>query len=117
MKNARSARPCAYPGCPQLVRGRVYCDAHSHYGKRDDTADGRHKLYGRAWQARRVAQLARQPWCEDCLAEGEYTQAVDVHHEERHQGNPVVFARSPLRSCCKACHSRRTAREIKGEGG
>jgi 5-methylcytosine-specific restriction protein A len=115
-------RPCAYPGCPELVQ-RGYCEKHAaaarqRFAPRPQEDKATHRLYDRAWQRRRKAHLAAHPWCEDCLATGIYTPATDVHHEIRHRGDPVLFATSPLRSLCHECHSRRTAGEVRqGEGG
>lgn len=113
---SRLLRPCSYPGCGTLTRADR-CIAHP----REATAStyqrdaATHRLYGRQWQRRRLAQLSAHPWCEDHLERGEYISAVDVHHEERHRGDPIVFARSRLLSLCKACHTIRTNKE-KGEG-
>jgi len=105
-------RPCTYPGCTALVRsGR--CESHQDVSTSEDRK-ARQRLYGRAaWQRMRVAQLARQPWCEDCLRANIYTPATDVHHRERHQGNVAVFGASELESLCHSCHSKRTAIESR----
>lgn len=113
----KALTPCSYPGCINLVRsGR--CAEHPRVEvHRDPSAQ---RLYDRRWQARRKAHLSQHPWCEDCLEQGIYTAATDVHHEKRHGGDPLVFATSPLRSLCHVCHSRRTGVEvgmIKQEGG
>lgn len=108
-------KPCAYPGCPNLVRSG-YCDVHRQQPAAYVRDPERQHLYDRAWQRRRRIQLADHPWCEDCLAKGIYTSATDVHHEQRHEGDRDVFMRSPLKSLCHACHSARTLQEVKGEG-
>ena len=107
-------RPCLHPGCPELVRSgrcvRHQTEEQARQGSmRDPTVQ---RLYDRRWQARRKRQLARQPWCEDCLEIGLYISAIDVHHEVRHRGDPMVFLKSPLRSLCHACHSKRTVKEV-----
>lgn len=107
----RSLRSCAYPGCPNLVRSG-YCSGHEPVGAATNKPV-EHKLYDRTWQKVRIAQLAREPWCADCLEAGIYTPATEVHHERRHRGDPVIFRTSPKKSLCKSCHSKRTREEIK----
>ena len=108
-------RPCSYPGCSALVRhGR--CAEHLGMGELQHSEERmqRQRLYGRmAWQRARQAQLARHPWCEECLRANVYTPAEDVHHKQKHAGNPFVFVTSPLESLCHACHSKLTMTEVR----
>ncbi|MAT45355.1 MAG: HNH endonuclease [Anaerolineaceae bacterium] len=109
---SRTLKPCTYPGCDQLVKsGR--CEAHQQPRviQRDPE---RQRLYGRKWQKRRAAHLAKHPWCELCLADGIYTPATDVHHTIPHRGDVKLFWSSPLESLCHSCHSRETVREGGG---
>ena len=105
-------KACSYPGCVTLVpSGR--CELHriAEMVYRNHEAQ---YLYGRAaWKARRVQQLAGQPWCEMCLADEIYTAAVDVHHVQRHEGDVNIFLSSPLQSLCHACHSKVTLQELR----
>jgi len=108
-------RPCAYPGCTELVvRGR--CSRHASEAGSFVRNTAWQKLYDRSWQRRRVRQLAEHPWCEACLAEGVYTPATDVHHVVAHRGDYTVFVTSPLQSLCHRCHSRVTAGESSERG-
>jgi len=110
-------KPCAYPGCPTLVRSG-YCDVHATQVVRFTQRDPRRQsLYDRNWTKRRVAYLASHPWCEDCLNKGIYTPAIDVHHKIRHKGDVDLFLSSPLRALCHACHSRQTIIEVRGDRG
>ena len=43
-----------------------------------------------------------------------YTPATDVHHKVRHEGDIDKFLSDDLESLCHACHSRKTAEEVKG---
>jgi hypothetical protein len=62
-------------------------------------------LYDTArWQQLRQAQLAREPLCRRCTRAGRVKAATVVHHEERHDGDPVKFYASPLESLCKHHH-------------
>ncbi len=115
-----SPKPCKYPGCPNLTRSG-YCEEHQNQAATRSGVSRRNpdrqRLYGRRWGKRRAAHLASHPWCEDCLEKGIYTPATDVHHEQRHQGDRLVFDTSPLRSLCHSCHSRRTAEEVRNPRG
>lgn len=102
-------KACSYPGCTVLVKsGRCVEHAQPEVGVRDAE---RQRLYGRSWRRRRAIQLTDKPWCEDCLTKGIYTVATEAHHEERHEGDVMVFLSSPLRSLCQACHTIRTMQE------
>jgi 5-methylcytosine-specific restriction protein A len=101
-------RPCTYPGCTELVRGGR-CSKHCLFVERDPE---RQRLYGRRWRRMRQAYLAEHPWCEECLSEGRYVAATDVHHKERHEGDASKFYGSDLQALCHACHSRKTAEEV-----
>ena len=115
-------KPCKYPGCPELVE-RGCCEEHakirSDMRRGSNVRDPRvHRLYGtKRWQLMRERQLAMQPWCELCLSTGIYTEATDVHHVERHEGDSHKFNNSPLQSLCHPCHSKKTAAEVRGEVG
>jgi 5-methylcytosine-specific restriction endonuclease McrA len=63
---------------------------------------------------RRRIWLSQNPWCEDCLRANIYTPATDVHHKVRHEGDIDKFLSDDLESLCHACHSRKTAEEVKG---
>lgn len=105
-------KPCKYPGCSELVTSG-FCIVHA--GTRANTRDSeRQKLYDRSWQKRRISHLAMHPWCENCLHDGIYKEATDVHHVIPHRGNKKIFMSSPLLSLCHACHSRVTVSEGRG---
>jgi 5-methylcytosine-specific restriction enzyme A len=57
------------------------------------------------WRAARATQLAKQPLCERCLAEGISTAANVVNHKIPHKGDLVLF-RNPAnhQSVCKPHH-------------
>jgi 5-methylcytosine-specific restriction protein A len=105
-------KPCKYPGCPELVASG-YCAAHER-PRIVDRDPVRQRLYGRAWQKRRINHLSKHPWCEACMAAERYEAATDVHHTIAHKGNVNLFWSSPLESLCHSCHSRVTASEGRG---
>lgn len=105
-------KPCAHPGCPELVEhGRCAKHQRAEPVKRDKRV---HRLYDRLWGKRRAAWLAEHPWCAECLRQGIYTPATDVHHLVAHRGDANIFHSSPLESLCHACHSKVTMAEGRG---
>jgi 5-methylcytosine-specific restriction protein A len=68
--------------------------------------------YDHRWYAViRPAQLLREPLCRFCLPR--VTVATDVDHID---GNSRNNDPANLRSLCKSCHSRRTAKDQSGWG-
>ena len=82
---------------------------------RDNRASACKRGYDRDWQRLRLAFLANNPLCEDCMSAGRVVPAVHVDHK-------VAIARggtndwNNLRPLCASCHSRKTAREDGGFG-
>lgn len=112
----KALKPCAYPGCPELVKSG-YCKRHANARGGSFVRDPkRQRLYDRKWQKIRRAHLAKHPWCEECLKKGIYIPATQVHHVIPHKGDPIIFYSSPLMALCLECHSRITASEVRGEG-
>jgi 5-methylcytosine-specific restriction enzyme A len=112
----KSLSPCTYPGCSSLVRGGR-CEKHPYDSTpyRDAQRDGLYSTAG--WRKMRRMQLARAPWCVDCLGEKVYTPASDVDHIKPHRGNRALFFDyGNLQSLCHSCHSRKTAGEVWGRG-
>jgi 5-methylcytosine-specific restriction enzyme A len=107
-------RPCAKPGCPNLVRGARYCDAHRGTQSSSDHADHyapRHGLSRAKWTKTRLAFLANHPFCADCLQRGEHVRATDVDHihgVESLEHDPYCW--DNLRGLCHSCHSKKTYR-------
>lgn len=113
---SRPLRPCSYPGCPELVKAG-YCDAHKRT-QPDYHIPEHQRMYNSArWKRMRKAQLTREPWCVDCLAQGVYTVATDVDHIAAHRGDERLFYdANNLQSLCHSCHSRKTASEVFPQG-
>ena len=108
----RPKRPCAHPGCPELVEsGRKYCEKHRPLHP-EDTRSASSRGYGRAWQKASKQFLTAHPLCVMCAAEGMYVKATVVDHIHPHRGDPVLFwDRSNWQSLCKAHHDRKTGQE------
>lgn len=110
-------KPCRYPGCPELVRSG-YCATHTQLRTAEENRlyhdDPQIKaLYNsNAWKRIRIAQLAREPWCAECLKQGIYTVATDIDHVQPHHGDRSLFFKGPFQSLCHVDHSRKTAGEV-----
>jgi len=107
---------CTYPGCFELLEPGQHgrCSKHPY-------PDAHHleyqRLYNsRRWKSLRKLQLAKEPWCAECLLDGVHTIATEVDHVVPHRGEPVKFFTGKLQSLCKTCHSRKTNRELRGGG-
>jgi len=57
------------------------------------------------WQRIRAAQLATEPLCRMCMAQGKITPASVCDHVEPHKGDPVKFWGGPFQSLCDPHHS------------
>lgn len=63
--------------------------------------------YDSRWRKRRNAKILRDPWCEICLARGQWTPAQEVHHVlPLSKGG--THAWENLQSLCVLCHHRVT---------
>lgn len=56
------------------------------------------------WQRIRRQQLAAEPLCQRCKAEGRTVPATVVHHVEPHKGDWTKFISGPFESLCKQHH-------------
>lgn len=69
-------------------------------------------LYGTArWQRLRAHQLAHEPLCRACRAEGRVTPATVCDHVTPHRGDVALFWRGPFQSLCKPHHDGAKQRE------
>jgi 5-methylcytosine-specific restriction enzyme A len=69
-------------------------------------------LRSAAWLKLRDVKLAETPWCEYCQENGrEFVPAIDVDHVlPRHSHPELKLTKSNLKSACKSCHAKKTAR-------
>jgi len=110
-------RPCARPGCPNLV-DKGYCPecqkkVDKNYERTRETAVARG--YTHRWQKVRKWKLSRDPLCQPCQKEGRVTQAFMVHHAD---GNSRNNRSENLVSVCRECHEKIHGPERwKGKGG
>ena len=108
-------KPCAHPGCPAIVKGRRFCEAHQRQAWREQ--DRQRPSYRsrrpKDWEARRAAVLARDPICTICR-EAPSDTVDHIRDRGKTRGSEVVPGLDDLtnlRGVCRSCHSRRTARD------
>ena len=65
-------------------------------------------LYGsRHWRRLAKAQVAKEPLCRFCEAQGLVVPAKVADHVHKHDGDRQAFFCSELQSLCWSCHERR----------
>ena len=104
-------RPCAHPGCPELVSNGKYCEKHRQLHT-DELRSASSRGYGSAWQKASRRYLQANPLCVKCMAEGKYTRATVVDHIIPHRGDRILFwDQNNWQPLCKPCHDRKTGEE------
>ena len=58
-----------------------------------------------SWRRRRKRQLAQEPFCRLCLAQGRSIAATVVDHVIAHRGDRNAFKHGALQSLCESCHN------------
>jgi 5-methylcytosine-specific restriction protein A len=66
-----------------------------------------------AWSRIRKAQLAAEPLCAMCQADGAITAATICDHVEPHRGDLEAFFAGPFQSLCASHHSSTKQSEEK----
>lgn len=67
------------------------------------------------WQAVRASQLASEPLCRFCLAQGRITPATVCDHVTPYRGDVKSFWEGPWQSLCATCHSsEKQSEELRG---
>lgn len=99
------AAPRHKPNRPYILKQE---DRERYDSKRGTSAE---RGYDGAWRRSREHFLTQHPLCVDCLKEGQYVAATDVHHVLKAEDNPNSFYDSDFwMPLCHSCHSTRTAR-------
>lgn len=94
-------RPVAGPGSDADRRAR-----RQDYDRRRRDESATRPLYGTArWQRRRAHQLAIEPLCRMCFAEGVVCVATVADHIEAHRGDVERFWSGALQSLCAPHHN------------
>jgi 5-methylcytosine-specific restriction protein A len=111
---------CSWPLCPDYALKEGRCRRHYLEGKKLTNAAYRgNSAYSasggsRRWRRIRANQLAQEPLCRTCKAEGRLTPAVTVDHiTPRNQGGDD--APTNLQSLCHAHHVAKTKDEREGK--
>lgn len=110
---SRPLRPCAEPGCPELVKA-ARCATHERAAqKRKDTktAEARAFYDSPRWRKVRAWYRKRHPACEECLRAGRTTPATLVDHIVPVRLGGAKFADANLQSLCDPCHQRKRREE------
>lgn len=105
-------KPCAHPGCKELVIKGKFCKNHQEEYRATTTKWG--FMYNRKWKAYRLRFLARPEnhWCCECLKHGVHTPATEVDHIIPHDGSIKLFwDMKNHQALCASCHSAKTMRE------
>lgn len=110
-------RPCRHPGCYALVPDG-YCEAHRPKRTHDRSEEAqrwRWMYQTDEWRLDlRPTQLLQEPFCRECIRQGDRVRATDVDHIKPHRGDWAVFTdRANLQSLCHSCHSRKTMAEMR----
>ena len=110
-------RLCTHPGCGVLTR-EGYCPKHKpkDRDRRSEEVSAWHLWYGLPiWKyTLRPQQLIREPFCRECTRQGLRVRATDVDHIRPHRGSWALFIDPKNhQSLCHACHSRKTAAEMR----
>ena len=118
MPTKKLVKPCAYPGCPTLHRGGLYCAKHIKKvgGIRAKTAE---MGYGGEWRKARAKFLRAHPYCvcADCKAAGR-RRATVVDHIIPHRGDMTLFwDQTNWQAMASPCHNKKTFREDGGFRG
>ena len=116
----RPPRPCAHPGCRELVHGaESRCDRHRRQinRERDDRRGGStSRGYGSDWQRLRKRKLLTDPYCADCESRGVVTLAEEVDHILTIAERPDLrLVWDNLQSLCGSCHRAKTAAQRSGK--
>jgi 5-methylcytosine-specific restriction protein A len=116
----RPKKPCAYPGCPNLVKpGERYCEEHRkmRYREYDRTKRDKEsaKIYSSArWK--RVREMKMKECgglCEMCLKEGRIVKADVVDNIIELKDGGCAFCLDNLQCLCNSCHKKKTAQVQK----
>jgi len=98
-------RPCAQPGCPELVEaGRCQAHQRTKEARRGNSAE---RGYDSDWKRFREWFVRRHPLCADCCIK----KTTDVHHVKKLAEFPELrLAESNCMGLCHECHAVRTQR-------
>jgi 5-methylcytosine-specific restriction enzyme A len=117
----RPLKPCAYPGCPELVENHArFCLQHTRAEYRaHDTRRGTPTERGYSYRWRKYTEHYKKnnPLCVECKKQGKITPVYCVDHIIPISGpdDPLFWDANNHQSLCESCHNKKTAKE-KGWG-
>lgn len=82
---------------------KVQIKNYDYFKRNKETRDAYHS---KEWTAVRNTYIAQHPLCEDCLSQGQYITATEVHHIKPLSEGGRLLDIHNLRSLCHACHMR-----------
>lgn len=105
----KAKRPCKYNGCPNITDDASgYCEMHKSMARKLYPRSYVHtERYGYQWRKLRRFFLTNNPLCQQCLQEGRFTDATEVHHIKPLSEGGTNDTEN-LMALCKSCHSRIT---------
>jgi 5-methylcytosine-specific restriction protein A len=116
---SRALRPCAVPGCPELVRaGRCEQHQREEQKRRDTKTDEARAFYNsRRWRNYRAAYLRKHPLCATCEAAGQVTPARIVDHVTPMSEGGAPWDPANHQGQCGPCHQRKRQAESERAKG
>jgi len=113
-------RPCRWPGCPEVIEGGGWCDAHKkQHRQADDRRRGSaaSRGYGARWRKASRQFLRENPLCRHHQQQGIVKAATVTDHTIPHKGDQDLFwDRNNWQPLCDECHNIKTATEDGGFG-
>ena len=74
----------------------------------DDRPSAGKRGYGAMWRKCRAMQLAREPVCRLCHADGVLASATEVDHIKPLTNGGAHYDHANLQSLCHPCHAKKT---------
>lgn len=105
---SKPLRPCRQPGCPSLIRGGGWCDAHKPAAWASTTTSAASRGYGPQWRRLRAIVLDRDPVCKGC---GKAASMHVDHVVPKARGGTDAIQN--LQGLCERCHQAKTARDAR----
>ena len=104
-------KPCAYPGCPELVHER-YCEKHKQVADKQYNQFQRNKqaqafYESAAWRRLRRIKLEMNPICEECKK----GKATTADHIVPIKQDGAALDINNLQSLCGSCHGKKSIKE------
>jgi len=117
----RPLKPCAYPGCPNLVKpGERYCKDHKRVKHREYDKEKRDNFAKSIYTSQRWRKLRENIMkkygglCQECLKRGRIVKADVVDHIVEIKDGGCIWCEDNLIPLCHSCHNKKTARAREG---